>query len=195
MNFTGLYNVKKYKNLCFYIYESLKEIPNFGSKKELFLWVKNIFNNLGEVTIKETGITLKLSNSSANRETMKRRSSYTHNKAVFYDFKNVVETATKLKDRTSDSRHTHNQEVYLNKISLDGEVYTVEIFCDYLEPNREYRYACHNAKKAPSSRESSSTSSIGAINIIKDTQENFNSNVKHCEGAYMKEDLTFFFFF
>lgn len=189
-----------------------KDVPSFNSKSDFFDWAADIFKALGTVTIKETGITIILSKSSANRETVKRRSSLFPNRAVFSKFKEVVESAKKLKNRPKDDRHKHNQEVYVNKISIGDDTYIVEIFCDYLEKNKEYRYAGHKTEIAPSSRESSSTLSIGAINIIADESKSVNPQEENkliqianeldilCEKIYttndrgdkMHEEVTFF---
>ncbi len=123
------------------------EIPVFETKKDLSNWVKKIFAELKTVTIKDTGISVILTGSGADRETQKRRSTREENKAVFLKFKEILETSIKLAERKADERHLHNQEIYFNKIQLDNNIYEVEIILDYLEKNKEYRYAGHKLNK------------------------------------------------
>ncbi len=117
----------------------------------MYNWVKDIFLTLGKVTIKDTGVTVVLTSSSANRETQKHRSTREENKAVFQEFKDVVENSIKIDDRNPDERHQHAQEIYFNKIQIEDDTFEVEIVLDYLAKNKEYRYAGHKVNKiAPS---------------------------------------------
>ena len=60
-----------------------KNIPEFKTKKDIQNWVSDIFAKLGTVKIKSTGIEIKLTKSSANRETSKRRVNKEEHRAVF----------------------------------------------------------------------------------------------------------------
>lgn len=124
------------------------DIPQFENKKEFSNWVKEQFKELGSVKINDTGIELKLSSGNANRETIKRRASKEENKAVFAKFEDIVSRAIKKDERKADDRHIKDQEIYYNKIQIDGVDYDVEIFVDKPDGrDRGSYYAGHNASK------------------------------------------------
>lgn len=162
-----------------------EEIPQFESKKELSNWVKSEFEKLGLVKIEDTGIDIQLSSTSADRETIKRRSLKEENKAVFAKFKDIVSSAIKKEEREADERHIKNQEIYYNKFQIDNIDYDVEIFVDkpYKEDKKSY-YAGHKASKIKIAPRDSqvvqnnlSLHSKGANNIIPYLELNFNPDV------------------
>lgn len=124
------------------------DIPHFETKKELSDWVKSEFEKLGSVKIKDTGIDLKLSSTTANRETSKRRAYKEENKAVFVKFEEIVSTAIKKDERKADDRHIKDQEIYYNKFQIGGVDYDVEIFVDKpASGDKNSYYAGHKATK------------------------------------------------
>lgn len=167
------------------------EIPQFETKKELAQWAKGIFEQLGSVNIADTNIEVKLTGSSAKREASKMRATREENKAIFQHFKDVVEKSIKFDERKTDERHIHDQDLYFNKISIDGKPYNVELVFDYLAPNKEYRYAGHkvnNIKIAPSYLTSyNERQATGANNSINDFTINFNPDITKHEVDNAKE--------
>ena len=113
-----------------------EEIPQFKTKKELGEWFKNIFKELGSVTVEDTGINIDLYKSNAKREASKRRLQKEENKAVAQAFKDVIEKSVKVDERTADERHQHDQDIYYNKLKLGNDTYDVNLFVDFLEPNQ-----------------------------------------------------------
>lgn len=162
------------------------EIPQFETKKDLANWVKGIFSDLGSVNILDTNTEVILTGSSADRETQKHRSTREENKAVFYKFKDMVEKSIKTDERPADERHIHDQDLYFNKMQIDGTPYNVELVFDYLQKNNEFRYAGHkiinSIKIAPSHTQAlNALQTAGANNSINDLIINFNPNVKENE--------------
>lgn len=150
-----------------------KNIPELKTKKDIQNWVSDIFSKLGTVKIKSTGIEIKLTKSSANRETNKRRVTQEEHRAVFEQFKELVENSIKVGDRAKDEIHKHNQEIYMNKFQIGDNVYDVNLFFDKLEKNNEYRYAGHSIKIAPSPTQSlNDIQTEGATNIIPQSEKN-----------------------
>lgn len=67
-----------------------KDVPQFKTKEELGKWFSKIFKELGNVTIKDTGIRIDLYGGNAERETFKRRLQQEPNKAVAKAFEDIV---------------------------------------------------------------------------------------------------------
>ena len=169
------------------------EIPQFETKKDLANWVKGIFSDLGSVNILDTNTEVILTGSSANRETQKHRSTREENKAVFHKFQDMVEKSIKTDERPADERHIHDQDLYFNKMQIDGTPYDVELVFDYLQKNNEFRYAGHkiinSIKIAPSPTQAlNALQTAGANNSINDLTINFNPNVKENEDMNVENN-------
>lgn len=186
-----------------------EEVPKFKTKEELGEWFSGIFKDLGSVTIEDTGIRIDLYGGNAEREAFKRRLQQEPNKAVAKAFEDVVTKSVKVDERQKDERHKHNQEIYYNKLKLGKDFYDVNLFVDYLEPNKEYRYAGHSTTKVDNKISTRDTQVINHImltkvdvlktgtnnviasiametlkpsdNIITDIQEDFNPGMKNNE--------------
>ena len=183
-----------------------EEVPKFKTKEELGEWFSGIFKDLGSVTIEDTGIRIDLYKSNAEREASKRRLQQEPNKAVAKAFEDVVTKSVKVDERQKDERHKHNQEIYYNKLKLGDDFYDVNLFVDYLEPNKEHRYAGHSTTKIDNKISASDTQVINHImltkadnnistrdlqtskiiihtkmdnNIITDIQEDFNPDINN----------------
>lgn len=169
------------------------EIPQFETKKDLANWVKGIFADLGSVNILDTDTEVILTGSSANRETAKHRSTREENKAVFHKFQEMVEKSIKTDEKPADERHIHDQDLYFNKMQIDGTPYDVELIFDYLQKNNEFRYAGHkiinSIKIAPSHTQAlNALQTAGATNSINDLFIDFNPNVKENEDKKQQAD-------
>lgn len=183
------------------------DIPEFETKEQLGEWFRGIFEDLGSVTIEDTGIKIELYGGNAEREAFKRRLQQLPNKAVAKAFDKVVSKSIKVDERPKDGRHKHNQEQYFNKIKLGkDDYYDVDIFVDFLEKNHAYRYAGHKTTKIDNKTSTRDTQVINHImltkvdnSIITDTQEHFNpteenilpnvkkNNAKEQEMALLEE--------
>lgn len=156
------------------------KIPPTQTKRDISDWVKNIFEELQEVTIKDTNTLIKLSKESAERETIKRRVKKEENKAVYSEFDGLVSDAIKVKDRPQDERHNRDQEIYYNEFDFDGDIYSLDLFIDKpSKDDKEYRYAGHKAyKKTPRDTTGAvpNRNAKGANNIITDSKTDFNPN-------------------
>ena len=144
-----------------------EEVPKFKTKEELGAWFSGIFKDLGSVTIEDTGIRIDLYGGNAEREAFKRRLQQEPNKAVAKAFEDVVTKSIKIDERQKDERHKHNQEVYYNKLKLGDSFYDVNLFVDYLEPNKEYRYAGHSTAKIDNKISTRDTQVINHIMLTK----------------------------
>lgn len=169
------------------------EIPQFETKKDLANWVKGIFADLGSVNILDTDTEVILTGSSANRETAKHRSTREENKAVFHKFQEMVEKSIKTDEKPADERHIHDQDLYFNKMQIDGTPYDVELIFDYLQKNNEFRYAGHkiinSIKIAPSHTQAlNALQTAGATNSINDLFIDFNPNVKENEDMNVENE-------
>lgn len=171
-----------------------EDIPQFATKDDLGNWFKSIFEDLGNITIDDTGIRIDLYGGNADREAFKRRFQQEPNKAVAKAFEEVVTKSIKVDERQKDERHKHNQDIYYNKLKLDKDNYDVNLFIDYLEPNREYRYAGHSTTKIDNEISTRDTQVINHImltkvdnSIVNDLIVNFNPNVKEHEVNNDKE--------
>ena len=123
-----------------------------------------------------------MTKSSANRETSKRRVNKEEHRAVFEQFKELVENSIKVNDRPKDETHKHDQEIYMNKFQIGDDIYDVNLVFDKLAKNKEYRYAGHSIKIAPSPTQSlNDIQTEGANNSITDNAENLNPSVKKNE--------------
>lgn len=164
-----------------------EDIPQFESKKDLGDWFKEIFKDLGNITIEDSGIRIDLYESNANREAFKRRFQQEPNKAVAKAFEDIVLKSIKVDERQKDEKHKHNQEIYYNKLKLGEDTYDVNLFVDYLAPNKEYRYAGHSTEKINNEISTRDTQVINHImltkvdnNIIPETEKNKTPDVtKH----------------
>lgn len=143
------------------------EVPKFKTKEELGKWFSGIFKELGNVTIEDTGIRIDLYGGNAEREAFKRRLQQESNKAVAKAFEDVVTKSIKVDERQKDERHKHNQEIYYNKLKLGDDFYDVNLFVDYLEPNKEYRYAGHSTAKIDNKISTRDTQVINHIMLTK----------------------------
>lgn len=163
------------------------------NKKDISKWVKEIFNEIGEITIKDTEHLVKLSNESADRETIKRRVKKEQNKSVYAEFENLVGDAIKVDDRKQDDRHDKDQEIYFNKFQLKNndteelETYGLDLIIDKPnESDKYYRYAGHKAYKiAPTDTTGAEPdrNGKGANNIVPHFEEKITSSneiVKEC---------------
>lgn len=164
------------------------DIPQFESKEELGNWFRKIFEDLGSVTITDTGIKIDLYGGNADRESFKRRFQQKPNKAVAKAFEEIVTTSIKVDEREKDENHKHDQEIYYNKLKLGQDNFDVNLFVDYLAPNKEYRYAGHSTVKIDNKISTRDTQVINHImltkvdnNIINDVESDFNPNVKENE--------------
>ena len=163
------------------------DVPKFKTKEELGEWFSEIFKDLGSVTIEDTGTKIDLYKSNAEREASKRRLQKEENKAVAKAFEEIVSKSIKVDERTKDERHKHDQDVYYNKLKLGKDTYAVSLYVDYLEPNKEYRYAGHSA--TIDNKISTRDLQISKIiihtkvdnNIITDIREDFNPMIKNNE--------------
>ncbi len=144
-----------------------EEVPKFKTKEELGEWFSGIFKDLGNVTIEDTGIRIDLYGGNAEREAFKRRLQQEPNKAVAKAFEDVVTKSIKVDERQKDERHKHNQEIYYNKLKLGDDFYDVNLFVDYLEPNKEYRYAGHSTAKIDNKISTRDTQVINHIMLTK----------------------------
>ncbi len=152
------------------------EVPKFKTKEELGQWFGGIFKELGNVTIEDTGIRIDLYGGNAEREAFKRRLQQEPNKAVAKAFEDVVTKSVKVDERPKDERHKHNQEIYYNKLKLGDDFYDVNLFVDYLEPNKEYRYAGHSTTKIDNKTSARDTQVINHIMLTKADVLNTASN-------------------
>ena len=143
------------------------DVPKFQTKDELGEWFSGIFKDLGSVTIEDTGIRIDLYKSNAEREASKRRLQQEPNKAVAKAFEDVVTKSVKVDERQKDERHKHNQEIYYNKLKLGDDFYDVNLFVDYLEPNKEHRYAGHSTTKIDNKISARDTQVINHIMLTK----------------------------
>lgn len=169
-----------------------KDVPQFKTKEELGKWFSKIFKELGNITIKDTGIRIDLYGGNAEREAFKRRLQQEHNKAVAKAFEDIVTKSIKVDERPADERHKHSQEQYYNKLKLGDNYYNVDIFVDFLEKkNNEFRYAGHKTTKIENKISTRDTQVINHIlltkvdsNIINDVEKKYNPNiVKKRRGA------------
>ena len=174
---------------------SPKDIPQFDSKEDLGNWFKKIFKDLGSVTVTDTGIKIDLYGGNAEREAFKRRLQQEPNKAVAKAFEEVITKSIKVDEREKDENHKHDQDIYFNKLKLGKDNYDVNLFVDYLEPNREYRYAGHKTTKIDNKISTRDTQVINHIMltkvdnfIINDVSNNFNPNVKENEEMNVGND-------
>lgn len=157
------------------------EIPQFETKEDLGNWFRKIFEDLGSVTITDTGIKIDLYGGNADRESFKRRFQQEPNKAVAKAFEDIITTSIKVDEREKDENHKHDQDVYYNKLKLGTDDYDVNFFVDYLAPNNEYRYAGHSTEKIENEKSTRNTQVINHImltkvdnNIITDDNVDFN---------------------
>lgn len=171
------------------------DIPQFESKEELGNWFRKIFEDLGSVTITDTGIKIDLYGGNADRESFKRRFQQEPNKAVAKAFEEIVTTSIKVDEREKDENHKHDQEIYYNKLKLGQDNFDVNLFVDYLAPNKEYRYAGHKTTKIDNKISTRDTQVINHImltkvdnNIINDVESDFNPNVKENEEMNVEND-------
>jgi len=177
---------------------SSDEIPSFKTKKDLSLWVKGIFAELGSLNIADTNTEVILTGASANRETEKRRATREENKAVFQKFQEMVEKAIKTDERVADKNHIHDQDLYYNKMEIDTIPYEVELIFDYLKANDEFRYAGHkilnSIKIAPSLTQAfNALPTAGAINIMNDFVIDFKSNITNTKQTFEEKFTDVFF--
>ena len=171
------------------------DVPKFKTKGELGEWFSEIFKDLGSVTIEDTGTKIDLYKSNAEREASKRRLQKEENKAVAKAFEEIVSKSIKVDERTKDERHKHDQDVYYNKLKLGKDTYAVSLYVDYLEPNKEYRYAGHSA--TIDNKISTRDLQISKIiihtkvdnNIITDIREDFNPMIKNNVQNNKEQDM------
>ena len=173
--------IQQKKNKLVPIQIDAAEIPQFETKEDLGNWFRKIFEDLGSVTITDTGIKIDLYGGNADRESFKRRFQQEPNKAVAKAFEDIVTTSIKVDEREKDENHKHDQDIYYNKLKLGTDDYDVNIFVDYLAPNNEYRYAGHSTEKIENEKSTRDTQVINHImltkvdnNIITDDDADFN---------------------
>lgn len=171
------------------------DVPSFETKKDLGEWFKGVFQELGSVTIADTGAVIDLYGGNAEREAFKRRFQQEPNKAVAKAFEEVVSKSIKVDERPKDADHIHDQDVYFNKIKLGPDSFDVNLYVDYLELNSGYRYAGHKTQKAENEMSTRDTQVINHImltkvdtSIINDLTVNFNPNVKEYERMEIEND-------
>lgn len=141
----GLSIEEKLKNIKPIKIEKSKVLES-TSKKDISKWVKDIFEELGEIEILDTNHLIKLSKESADRETIKRRVKKEHNKAPYAEFQEIVSKSIKTSDRDKDERHNRNQEIYYNEFEYDNKFYGLDLIVDKpFEKDKYYRYAGHKA--------------------------------------------------
>ena len=171
------------------------DVPKFKTKEELGEWFSGIFKDLGSVTIEDTGTKIDLYKSNAEREASKRRLQKEENKAVAKAFEEIVSKSIKVDERTKDERHKHDQDVYYNKLKLGKDTYAVSLYVDYLEPNKEYRYAGHSTTidNKISTRDLQISKIIIHTKvdniIITDIQKDFNPDIKNNVQNNKEQDM------
>ncbi len=159
--------IQKKKDSLQPIEVSSDDIPKFETKEKLGEWFRGIFEELGNVTIKDTGIRIDLYGGNAEREAFKRRLQQEPNKAVAKAFEDIVSKSIKVDERQADDRHKHSQEQYYNKLKLGDNHYDVDVFVDYLEKNNEYRYAGHKTTQIDNKLSTRDTQVINHIMLTK----------------------------
>jgi len=110
-------------------------LPQFSNVRDLFRYIEDNLDVIGDFTIKETGQNISVTKSGVKRELKNRRKQA--NKNVYLKFREIFENSKYRGFIEPDRSGVLGQEVYVNKIEMpDGKVFDVEFRADILPDER-----------------------------------------------------------